>query len=377
MTADGADAGFHLTAHLERRNTMHPDSRHGQLPDHIASATHRLAWLNFQSGGSRTPGKLDFDFSRLHRLAAPLTDPRRSPAATVPVSVFALCEAKGYGANANDGLFAAEEVLSTTLGRTYASRMLPFDRGPIGPALFYDPTLVRPDSWHDRSSGYPDYDDKVGVVRFRTVDTDDCFVIIVRHWNPRSPQIRLEEARLLGCYGDDFPDPAFIMGDLNATSNAKHWPRRNWTQAPYIARDAKALRGPDGTWEDATEAIDHLIGRWEWDEDRRHGRRTDGCGFWALPEVAHATGTPIPEAFIPTVNRGIDAGGGQIIDHCLTNQPHRYLPGSYRIHVPETQHDGRWDSDHRLGEATFNLTAHPSPLEFPNIDLAHRYRLAG
>ena len=348
--------------------------RRSQPRPHATQAGRDTTTAATKSGGAKTSGKLDFDFSRLRRLVAPLVDPQLSPAAAVPVSVFALCEAKGWGADANDGLFAAEEVLSATLGRPYTGRMLPFDRGPIGPALFYDPTLVRPAAWHDDNE-YPDYDDKAGVVRFQTVHGGHHFVVIVRHWNPRSPQIRVEEARLLGCYGDGFADPVYVMGDLNATAGGMHWPRRDWTKAPYIARDAKAIRRPDGTWEDATGAIHHLIGPWEWDDDGQQGRRTLGCGFWAMPEVAYATGTPVEEAFEPTVNRGIDAGGGQIIDHCLITRPQLYVPGTYRIHIPQSQHGGRWDSDHRLGEATFDLTTARDTAPCTDTDLARRYRL--
>ncbi|WP_285685457.1 endonuclease/exonuclease/phosphatase family protein [Actinoplanes sp. NBRC 103695] len=352
---------------------MHIDQQPARFSDATATNALRFTWLNFQSGGARTSGKLDYDFTRLHRLAAPLVEPQLSPAASMPVAIFALCEAKGWAADANHGLLAASDVLSATLGRPYAAKMLPFDRGPIGPALFYDPTLVAPVAWH--GGGYPDFDDKAGVIRFRTVHTDQHLVVIVRHWNPRSPQIRLEEARLLGSYGDGFPDPVFVMGDLNATATGSHWPRRDWTKAPYIARDAKAIRMPDGAWVDATDAIHHLIGEWEWDEFGKQGRRTDGCGFWAMPEVAYATGTPAGEAFMATVNRDIDAGGGQIIDHCLVTRPQLYVPGTYRVHVPTEQHDGRWDSDHRLVEATFSLAS--SPVAWPHVDagLATRYRL--
>jgi hypothetical protein len=164
----------------------------------------------------------------------------------------------------------------------------------------------------------------------------------------------------------------FILGDLNCCPSGPWWPRRDWTKAPYRDRDAKALRLPDGTWVDATDPIDHLIGWW----NDGSGERVDGCGFWAIPEIAYATGTPVEEAFQATVNRGIDAGGGQIIDHCLLNRPDLYVPGTYRIDIPPHRHDGRWDSDHRLGEATFDLAAEPGSTRYLDIELARRYRLA-
>jgi hypothetical protein len=270
-------------------------------------------------------------------------------------------------------LLTAAGILSETLGRAYVGKLSSFDRGPIGPALFFDPTLMQPVEWHD-DNGYPDYLDKSDVARFRVVGTDHHVVIIVRHWPPLSPQQRKEEARLLGRYGDGFPDPVYILGDLNESASGPWWPHRDWTKAHYRERDAKAVRLPDGTWVDTTDAIDHLIGWWN-DDDPQDQRRDDGCGFWAIPEVAHATGTPAAEAFRATVNRGADAGGGQLIDHCLTNRPHLYVRGSYRIHIPPQRHDGRWDSDHRLGEATFDLAAEPSSVTYVDAELAHSYRL--
>lgn len=341
-----------------------------------SSATVRFGWLNFQSGG-KTSTPDGYDFSRLRRLIAPLREPRPGPHATTSVSVFAICEAKEWGQNNNRGLLSAGRVLSDALGRPYVGKLCAFDRGPIGPALFYDPTRVEPEQWPD-GNGYPTYIDQADVVSFRTVGTGHRFVVIVRHWSPWSPEQRKDQARLLGRYGDGYPHPVYLLGDLNTTASGPRWPRRDWTKATYRERDAKAIRLPDGTphgrWVDATDAVDHLIG-W-WNNDPAQDGRTDGCGFWAVPELAHATGTPLEEAFQPTVNRGIDAGGGQIIDHCLTNQPYLYLPGSYRVHVPQRQHDGRWDSDHRLGEAAFDLTADPGAFAYSDPELARQYRLA-
>ena len=336
----------------------------------LTGSTRRYAWLNFENGG-RTPTG-EFDFTRLQRLVAPLNTGQPPPGAAEPVAVLAICEAKEWGAKGNHGLLTAAQALSESLNRTYVGKLCSFDRGPIGPALFFDPTLVRPVEWHD-DNGYPDYIDKSDFTRFQIVGTDHHFVVIVRHLSPLSPQQRKEQTRLLGRYGDGFPDPVLILGDLNCTPSGPRWPRRDWTQAPYRARDAKAVRLPDGTWVDATDAIDHLIGRW--DEDPHRPGRVDGCGFWATPEIAHATGTPIEEAFRATVNHGVDPGGGQLIDHCLVNRPHLYVPGSYRIHIPPKRDDGRWDSDHRLGEATFDLATKPSPTTYADAELARSYRL--
>jgi hypothetical protein len=338
----------------------------------LAGGVRRFAWLNFMDGGRTKTG--EFDFARLHRLVAPLNDRQPGPGAAVPAAVVAVCEAKEWGAKGNDGLFTAAQVLSETLGRAYVGKLCSFDRGPIGPALFFDPTLVRPVEWHD-DNGYPDYVDKSDLARFQAVGTDRHFVVIVRHLAPLSPQQRKEEVRLLGRYGDGFPAPVTILGDLNSCPSGPWWPRRDWTKASYRDRDAKAVRLPDGTWVDATDAIDHLIG-W-WNEGPHDQGRVDGCGFWAIPEIAYATGTPIEEAFRATVNRGIDAGGGQLIDHCLVNRPHLYVPGTYRIHIPPHRDDGRWDSDHRLGEATFDLSAEPGSTAYLDADLARSYRLAG
>jgi hypothetical protein len=341
----------------------------------LPAFTRRITWGNFQSGGMTKDGTLDVD--RLRRFVAPFSAPPPHCSEPLPVAVFVLCEAKQWGADGNRGLLTAAEVLSETLGGNYDGKLCSFDRGPIGPAVFWDPALVRPARWPD-DNGHPGYPDQTDAVRFRVVGTKQYFVIIPRHWAPTSPQQRTDQARLLGRYGDDWPEPVAIIGDLNATPSGPRWPRRDWTKAHYRDRDAKAIWVPDGTpagkWIDATDALDHLIGRWVDHPD--YQGRIDGCGFRAVPEIAYATGTPLAEAFQATVNRGIDLGGGQIIDHCLLNRPDIYVAGSYRTHVPARQYNGRWDSDHRPGEATVNLAAKPGSLTYINAELARQFGLA-
>ncbi|BCL14647.1 hypothetical protein [Micromonospora sagamiensis] len=153
--------------------------------------------------------------------------------------------------------------------------------------------------------------------------------------------------------------PVIVGGDLNSTASGPHLPQRDWAAAGYRARAQKARQHPDGTWTADTDAVDHLIGRWNPDTHRRD----DGCGFHAVAELAWAANPHT--ALLPTVNDGINAGGSLLIDWLLANTAMRTHvdPGSYRVHVPAQR---PYPSDHRLVTATlaFNTpttTAEPRP----------------
>jgi hypothetical protein len=65
---------------------------------------------------------------------------------------------------------------------------------------------------------------------------------------------------------------------------------------------------PDGRWGPDTRAIDYLIGEW----DEATGQRTGGCGLHAVAEMAWRADPSQP--ILPTVNDGVDPGGGLLID---------------------------------------------------------------
>ncbi|WP_199512198.1 hypothetical protein [Nucisporomicrobium flavum] len=96
-----------------------------------------------------------------------------------------------------------------------------------------------------------------------------------------------------------------------------------------------------------TDAVDHLIGRW--DDDT--GTRVDGGGFHAIAELAwnaDRTGK-----LAPTVIDEPGEGGGLLIDWLLVNEAMRtHVDAStYRVHIPA----GPPPSDHYLVSATFSL----------------------
>lgn len=174
------------------------------------------------------------------------------------------------------------------------------------------------------------------------------FVAYVEHWEPLSGDVRLEAARRMS-RASNLSLPVICGGDLNATASGKHLPQRDWMAAEFRSRSRKGMRGPDGQWGPDTRAVDYLIGTW--DEDAQE--RRDGCGLHAVAEMAwrHDPGKPI----VPTVNEGVDAGGGLLIDWLVVNEamkPH-VLPDTYQVHVPDPMASP--PSDHRLVTVTLNL----------------------
>ncbi len=135
----------------------------------------------------------------------------------------------------------------------------------------------------------------------------------------------------------------------NATASGPHLPHCDWGQMDYGRRTHKGMRLDDGRWGPDTSAVDHLIG--SWNADLR--RRVDGCGFHAAVELAWAADPSM--SIVPTVNEGIDAGGGLHIDWLLANdkmRPH-LVPDSYRVHLPRAGQP--YPSDHRLVTVSLDL----------------------
>jgi len=141
--------------------------------------------------------------------------------------------------------------------------------------------------------------------------------------------------------------------DTNSSASGDHLPQRDWSAANYLARSRKGKRIDDGTtngiWIPDTDAVDHLIGRW----DATQQRRVDGSGFHAIAELAWHADPKTP--LLPTVNHKPDEGGALLIDWLLVNdamRPH-VIPDSYQVHVPP--HDGPRSSDHRLITTAIDL----------------------
>lgn len=301
-----------------------------------------VALFNYEKGGLQADGR--YDFRPLQRAFADVDE---------PPALIMFCEAKRYRDDAGAGKYAAAEALCDELGVPYVVELGSMQRGPLPPAVFYDPTrLILRRWWNQDDPGA--YDDQRNVARFAVRDSGVIaeerveFLAFVHHFEPLSGEVRWEEARRVGRYGGERL-PVIGGGDLNATASGSHLPQRDWMAAAFLHRCHKGMLGSDGVWGPDTRAIDHLIGVW----DEQTQTRRDGCGFHAIAEMAWREDPSQP--ILPTVNQNIDAGGGLLIDWLLVNDamaPH-VVPGTYRVHVPD---DGcPYPSDHRLVTATLDL----------------------
>jgi hypothetical protein len=287
------------------------------------------------------------DFQRLQRAAADLHS---------PPALWLINEAKQWRSDANTGLHGAAEALADVLDIPYVGVLGTGSRGPIPPAIIYDPTAVVLRSWWNPDDPYS-YEDKLNVARFAVRDSAPDhenrteFLAWVDHWHPTSPTIRRQEAERRARYGRHTSIPVLGGADMNETASGPHLPQRDWTTADYERRSAEAHRQADGKgWVAATEAVDHLIGRW----DTVRQDRVDGCGYRAVAELAWRAGCD--GALLPTVPDKAGSGGAIIKDWLVVNPamaPH-VDPHSYQVHVPDGDPD-EWPSDHRLVTAAFDF----------------------
>ncbi|WP_416901284.1 hypothetical protein [Micromonospora echinospora] len=298
-----------------------------------------IALFNFENGGLHDGRR------NLHLLVDAFHD------VDAPPAVIMLCEAKQWHENAHRPLHQAAELLSDRFGTPYVGVLGHDTRGPIPPAILYDPTVLALRCWHDPAEQHV-FADKRNIAIFAIRDTGDhdtraVFAAAVAHWDAHCGTRRRQQAALLDRYGTT-DMPVIVGGDLNSTASGAHLPQRDWAAAGYRARARKARRHPDGTWAADTDAVDHLIGRWNPDTHRR----VDGCGFHAIAEIARMANPHTP--LLPTVNDGINAGGSLLIDWLLANtamRPH-VDPDSYRVHVPAQR---PYPSDHRLVTAALSF----------------------
>jgi hypothetical protein len=302
------------------------------------------ALFNYKEGGRRHDGS--YDFRLLQHAFAQIEE--------VP-SLVLFCEAKNYRDHAGEAKYAAAEALSDELGVPIVAELGSMARAPMPPAIFYDPTkLVLRRWWQQDDPGA--YDDQRNVATFAVredrreiAESRREFRAVVHHFEPLSGEARLEAARRLGRYGDKEPLPVIGGGDLNATASGPHLPQRVWPEAAFSACSHKGIQQSDGSWQPDTRALDHLIGAWEEGTQQRRG----GCGFRAVAEMAWQADPTRP--ILPTVNDGVDKGGGLLIDWLLANDvmaPHVDVD-SYTVHVPERGYP--YPSDHRLVTVAFDI----------------------
>ena len=292
-----------------------------------------IATYNYQSGGCHDG---TFHMGPLQQALAVLDS---------PPAVLLFCEAKHYRTNQYEGLRLAEQALTQQFDAPYFGLLGTCQRGPMPPAIFYQPDLVTKLHWPGDNPNDPDvFDDQRNYGRFRANGSGQEFGAWVEHFQPRNGATRLDEARRIDRYGKD-PLPIIGGGDLNSTASGPHFPQRDWQAANHHIRTHKGKWVDDGTpegrWEADTDALDHLIGPW----DPTSGRRLEGSGYHAFAELAWLAN---PDFVIqPSLIDKPGEGGPDLIDYLLANNAMRryVIADRYRVHVP----DGPpFPSDHYL-----------------------------
>lgn len=296
------------------------------------------ALFNYESGGFDKASRRH-EFGKLSAAFAHLT--------TAP-AVVVQCEGRSYADLGGEGLHGAAAALSETLGVHYVGLLGHLDRGPIAPAVFYNPAVLTVRSWVGHGS-HGVFDDWRNVGWFTVNATGGRLGIVAQHWDSTCGDRRLFEAKQVGQFGLH-PDPVLLYGDLNASASGPLLPQRNWADADPKFRHHEGI-AVDGEVIADTRAVDYLIGAYH----DTCGERHDGMGFDAVCEQAFATGTPAAQAYAPTVNRDLH-NGAVVKDWLLTNAAltSRFVPGTYRVHLPPDDPQQR-SSDHNLVTASFDL----------------------
>lgn len=307
------------------------------------------ALFNYEGGGLQSDGSYDFKPLQAELAASP-----RVPA------LIKLCEGKHYADRGGKGLLLAAKALTDQFGVPYIGLLGYMERGPMPPAIFYNPhVLTHLPPWYGHGSHH-DFHDQRNIALFRVngargPDSADVEIIAgVDHWEPLYGPSRELAARRWGRYGTKAKLPAIFSGDLNSTPSGPHFPQRDWQVAAeqdWFNASHKG-REEDDVWVADTAPLDYLIGRW------RDGRRVGGTGFTLLAELAWQThaGRPAHQRpgllspdgrILATVHDDVDAGGGLHIDAVLANSLMlRYFdPNTLQIHVPPP---GVRNSDHRM-----------------------------
>lgn len=315
----------------------------------------RVAYLNYREGGLNNGV---FEFAPLAAAFQPLRG--NAP------DVIALCEGKRWAHHGGAGIHGACAALDDLLDVPYQGEPGWHWRGDYGPAIVWNPITMRMDRWtgadHESNAAH---DRNIARFRLRR-EPGKRLNVLVRHYAYDSGLERIMEAERDTSYARD-DVPTLLVGDLNSTASGPHVPQRDWRQVPPWKLRHKSRRNWRGRSVNDTRSLDILIGR-----HRRHfwatlplhlsGRenraihRVHGAGFSALAELAYASGIAAEEAFRGTDNSR-DGHASMMIDWMLANRPlaERFVPDSYRVHLPAGKYPDTWWSDHRLQTATFRL----------------------
>jgi len=107
--------------------------------------------------------------------------------------------------------------LSDELGVPYAVELGAMKRGPMPPAIFYNPNILILRRWWNQDDPGA-HDDQRNVAKFAIRDSGRIaeerteFLAFVHHFEPLSGDIRLEEARRASRYGGAQPLPVIGGG---------------------------------------------------------------------------------------------------------------------------------------------------------------------
>ncbi|MEV6818471.1 hypothetical protein AB0M72_06920 [Nocardiopsis dassonvillei] len=292
----------------------------------------RLAVVNIHNGGTRHPLGLDHMLTELF--------------ATVqaPPTAIVVNEARDWDSDGTKLGWRAAAVLSERFGPRYQIRVGHMDRAPVPPAILWDPdqlALTRFDTPHTTPKGGDVWNRAI----FDTAWWTDPLTVMPIHWTPWDRDKRMSAARdLSGLLGPQ--KRTIVAGDFNCSPSGDpdQWPFTDFEQMPEHLRHHKGWQphGEDGPWEAHTAPLDHLIGRW----NPATRTRVGGTRWHTALEVAWERRGRPAEPFPATVNDGVDAGGGMVIDHALLSAAlaETVIPEETAVHLPR----GPMVTDHRM-----------------------------
>lgn len=304
--------------------------------------------FNYENGGRKKDGT--YDFSKLRQAFDTVEE---AP------DLLLINEAKGWKANGNTLLHTAVNALAQRLEKPYVGEIGCGIRGDATtPALIYDPTRLRLESWGNDSV---DNDDKrnTGTLHI-SGDPSAKFRVAIRHFDYVDGSARTAEAHQTKGLATGLP--TLLGGDLNNSASGPYHPDTDWTTAREDLRRTKARMLEDGSFAADTTAMDLMLGDWDYETRQRspyvRALGKASIGWLALAELAHQSGTSPEEAFKSSVNP--KPGEAELlIDWLLINKAWEskggLVPGTYHVHEPTTAIPEEYPSDHRLITATLKL----------------------
>lgn len=270
----------------------------------------RVAMLSYPEGGY-TPAGYD-----IGPLAACIREAGRPHLIVLP-------DARAWDLHGSRTLHEVLALLDRTTARPYVGLLGWEERGGSGPALIWDPNILRLLQWS--GADLPDLplesrNQALLEVR-KGHGAGSRFQVIARKYSPLSRIRRLRQAEDDLVWAGPHMAPALLAGDLASTASGPHLPQVDWESRPVADRMRQAVQDRHGVWRSDTRPLDLLIGRREQDE------RTGGAGWLAACELAT---TSYGDRFPPFLNEHL------LVDWMLFNprMAKWFDPTTYRAHRP-------------------------------------------